>query len=67
MEEKITDMGIVLRLISHIENPCSVEVEGEKRDIRDFYLKLAEKQIPKLENPYAKEMLNEAINKYRKD
>lgn len=65
--DKLTDMQVVLELIKHIENPCTVEVKGRIRNIRDFYLRESQSIRPKLTNPFAKEMLEETINKYRKN
>jgi len=56
----------VLRLIQHIENPCSVEVKGKVMDIRRFYLRLADEMLFNLENPFAGDMLKEYIDKYKK-
>ena len=65
--DKLTDMQFVLELIKHIENPCTVEVEGRTRNIRDFYLRESQSILPKLTNPFAKEMLEGTINKYGKN
>lgn len=64
--EKILDMESVLFLITHIENPCTTVVDGETHNIRDFYLREADKLIPKLINPHARELLQGSIEKYRK-
>ena len=63
--EKLTDMQLVLELIKHIENPCSVEVEGRIRNIRDFYLRESQSILPKLTNPFAREYLEGIISKYK--
>jgi len=62
--DKLTDMQVVLELIKHIENPCSVRVNGEIKNIRDFYLRESRRILDKLTNPFAKEYLKDKINKY---
>jgi hypothetical protein len=41
--KEITEMSddaiLVSKLVYHIENPCYTFVNGEKKDIRNFYIK----------------------------
>ncbi len=64
--EKISDIETVILLASHIENPCEVEVNGKKENIRYFYINEAKKILPRLMNPYAKEYLEDVISKFNK-
>lgn len=64
MEDKITDMEVVLFLREHIENPCNAIVNGKEKNIRYFYLDMAEEVIPKLTNPFAREYLQGMIDFY---
>jgi hypothetical protein len=40
-EEKASDMELAEFLIKHIDNPCTVEVEGRIENIRSFYIREA--------------------------
>ena len=60
------DVEIALRWVSHIDNPCTVRVEDETRDIRYFYLKEAEKLIHRLTSPLARNILENAIWRYER-
>ena len=60
--EKICDMVFVMKLAEHIDNPCVDYVTG--RNIRQFYLNLAKDAIDNLENPYAKQFLEDKIKEY---
>ncbi len=62
--EQLTDMETVLFLISHIDNPCSVQVEGTIVDIKNFYIRIAKEVLPRLENPWAADMLKSKIAEY---
>ena len=62
---EMSDIEIALQLAFHIENPCTVEVNGRTENIRDFYLRESQEYVlPKLTNPYAKEFLQEVIKQY---
>ncbi len=63
--EKPLDTGIVLNLESHIQNPCGTIVGDEIRDIREFYIREAERILPTLTNPHAADYLARIIEKYR--
>ncbi|MFH1270107.1 MAG: hypothetical protein ABII03_00545 [Nanoarchaeota archaeon] len=69
MEKNIAqalDMEVVLNIIYHIENPCTVEVGNETKNIRNFYLKCAKENIlSTLTNPFAREFLEETLRKYQ--
>ncbi len=61
-EQKIaTDLEFVLFLIGHINEPCE-DLEGH--NTRDFYIREANKVLPTIQNPEAKKMLEEVIQKY---
>ncbi len=59
------DTEKVLFLERHLENPCGTIVDGEFRDIREFYIREAERILPTLTNPYAADYLARIIEKYR--
>ena len=59
-----TDMDIVLSLVRHIENPCTVEVKGRTENIQDFYLRESRKILPTLTNSYARNLLESVIESY---
>lgn len=59
-----SDMETALFLVSHIENPCTVRVNGEIKNIRDFYLRESRNLLNKLTNPFAKEFLKNKISEY---
>ncbi len=64
--EKATDMEIALLLIGHMDRPCEVETgHGEKENIRERYIREAEKEIEKMTNPFAIKMLKEKIGEYK--
>jgi len=60
--EQATDMELVFGLIQHIEKPCE-DLEGN--NIRDFYIREAERILNTIQNPDARSMLEEIINKYK--
>lgn len=62
--EKVYDSEDVMNLISHIDNPCTVEVNGKIEHIRPFYLKLASDLLPELTNPFARRALELKIREY---
>ncbi|MFA5386529.1 MAG: hypothetical protein WC297_02620 [Candidatus Paceibacterota bacterium] len=51
--EKLTDMEIFFFLASHLDNPCSIVVEGERHDIRYLYEEIARKFLLIMTNPFA--------------
>ena len=61
--DKALDMEVAIDLAYHIDHPCVDPVTGE--NIRDFYLRLAEKQIPKMKNPFARDFLELKLGEYR--
>ena len=63
--ERASDMDYALMLAGHIDNPCSVTVDGRIEHIRPFYLREAERAIPLLENPYAQNFLRLKIAEYQ--
>lgn len=63
--EKATDREFTDFLIKHIDNPCEVELEsGVVKNIREFYLKLAKDEIPKMTDPEAIKDLEDKIKAY---
>lgn len=70
METKIindgaTDMEVALMWAGHIRNLCTVMVDGEEKNIKDFYLNESKNTVlPKLTNPFAKRFLQIKIEKY---
>lgn len=62
--DKAMDMEVAIFWAYHIENPCGTIVNGERVNIRDFYLREARNVLPILTNPFAKDFLENAINKY---
>ena len=65
--EKATDMEMALFLNNHIDNPCEVEVSpGQIENIRYFYLAEAQRQLPKMTNSHARELLELKIEEYKK-
>jgi hypothetical protein len=64
---KTTDIEIARFLVDHIDNPCESEVQpGQFENIRDFYIKEAEKMLEKMTNPEAKRLLEIKIQEYKK-
>ncbi len=63
--EKSTDMGIALELATHIENPCTVEVNGREENLRNFYMGEAERIIPTFQNQSAKKFLESVMEEYK--
>ena len=59
-----TDMGIALKLESHIRNPCATQIGGKIYDLRVFYLREARIILPTLENFGAREFLEGVIKEY---
>jgi hypothetical protein len=64
----MSDIEIALLLATHIENPCSVEVNGKIENLRAFYIREArENVLPKLTNPFAREYLEKIISEYKRE
>ncbi len=64
IKETLEDMSIVLSLASHIDEPCTAQVDGRTENIRPFYIKMAKDMLLKLTNPYAIEFLESKIAEY---
>ena len=60
--EDAADMEYVMFLMKHIDNPCTEPVTG--RNIRHFYLREAKRSLHTINNPYAREILEEKIKEY---
>ena len=56
------DIELVMTLKGHIEQPCEDEYGN---NLRLFYLRQAREVLPKLKNPFAKEILEKVIEKYK--
>jgi len=63
----VDEAVLVSQLVYHIENPCFTIVNGEKRDIRYFYLREAKRILPKIENPLLKKGLGQLVDFYEHD
>jgi len=63
-DKMLVDMEIAMKLTTHIENPCSVNVGGESHNIRGFYIRLAKEVMPIITSPYAKEFLESVLRQY---
>ena len=60
-KEKATDMELALFLIQHINSPCE---NPQKNNIKDFYIREAKRALDTFQNPQAKQLLEDAIQKY---
>lgn len=65
IEDKSSDLETALFLTEHIKNPCEVYVEGKVENIRNFYIREAERILPKMKNNYAADFLRNIIDEYR--
>ncbi len=64
MEKKVaSDIKFAYFLIKHIENPCTDPQTG--LNIRDFYIREAERAIPTFTDSTAADKLRECIYIYR--
>lgn len=65
LPEGVSDSELAIFLLGHIENPCTVEVApGIVKNIRNFYLREAERLIPGMTNPDIIELLKDKIREY---
>jgi hypothetical protein len=62
MKNQLSDTEIALYLIRHIENPCVESQTGS--NIRDFYIREANRLLASFENPFAKTFLENKIREY---
>lgn len=63
--EVASDREIVDLLIEHIKNPCKVELaQGKIANIRDFYIREANRLIPTLNNEDERARIEDVIKKY---
>ncbi len=62
---KASDIEVAAMLSGHIENPCTCESNGKVYDIRGFYIKEAERVLPTFTNPFARELLQGFVDKYK--
>ncbi|MGM0628815.1 MAG: hypothetical protein ACQESA_00095 [Patescibacteria group bacterium] len=60
-KEKATDMELALFLTEHINDPCE-DLEGN--NIRDFYIREAERALDEFKDPKAKQLLEDVIQRY---
>ena len=68
--ESGTDEEVVTILIEHIDKPCETTVGGEVRNIREFYIReaerlLDEKNKKKITDPEQIERLKKKIQEYK--
>jgi len=61
----MSDIEFVIKMALHIENPCSDPVRGH--NFRADYLIMARDALENIKNPWAKEFLQDTIEKYSKD
>jgi len=61
--EKASDMELVIELVKHIENPCT---DNHGNNLRGVYIREGKRLLEKNEiiNEYAKELLENVIEKY---
>lgn len=64
--EKATDMEQALYYSHHIDNPCETKVNGETKNIRDFWIRKAKEALERMEEPFAKKILADKIAEYEK-
>lgn len=65
--EEVTDMEFLEWISWHIDNPCGPEKGREAvLNLRDFYLREAERALARMENPDARRLLELKIEQYRK-
>ncbi len=57
-----TDMEIFFWLNNHLKNPCGTMINGKWHTIRYFWEERAEEALPKMTNPFAKDLLRKAID-----
>jgi hypothetical protein len=70
IREHATDEEIVTFLIGHIDKPCEVNVGEEVKNIREFYIREAERLLDentkeKITDPEQIERLRKKIQEYR--
>lgn len=64
--EQTTDIELVFFWIYHLDNPCSIEHEGKRVNVRPGYIKIVNRIIEthNFENPFAKELLERKVREY---
>ncbi|MFA6394055.1 MAG: hypothetical protein WCW25_04250 [Patescibacteria group bacterium] len=62
VKERATDMELALFLIKHISNPCEDE---HGHNIRDFYIREAERALGEFSDSEARKLLEDAIKIFR--
>jgi phage anti-repressor protein len=60
---KLSDFEIALALATHIKNPCQ---DGHGNNLREYYIREAERSLTILTNPDAKKLLEDTIQEYSK-
>ena len=60
--EEATDTEYAIFLINYIRNSYTESKTGS--NIRDFYIREAQRALPTFENPYARELLETEIKLY---
>jgi len=69
-KERASDREIVDFIIKHIDSPCEVNIGEEVHNIREFYIREAERFLDegnkqKIKDPKQIERLKEKIQKYK--
>jgi hypothetical protein len=64
-ENQAEEMKQVNRLVDHITGPCEIVVDGETKNIKEFYLKQGKTLLKKLKDPVAKRILKEVLDSYK--
>jgi len=66
MPDQATDQEVADFLCKHIDNPCEVQISsGFTANLRDFYIKEAERFLPTMTDPAAKKQLANKIKRYK--
>lgn len=61
MTHYATDVEVFMFYSQHLDNPCSVIVDGQRHNIRPFYENLAAEALERFSNPYLKSLLEKKI------
>ncbi len=66
IEKRASDAKLTEFLSFHIDNPCETQLyDGQVVNIRDFYIREAERILPTFTDMEAKKKLQEKIDQYR--
>ena len=56
-----TDLDVFMFYCEHLDNPCSMVVDGQRHDIRSFYERMATEALKRFSNPFLKSLLEKKI------